>query len=184
MPRALVPLAEGFEEMEAIVVIDVLRRAGVEVVSASLQPGAVRASRQTQHLADSTLADVQNQDFDLIVLPGGGEGARRLQEDVTLASMLKRHQQMQKRIAAICAAPTVLRVHGILSKNDPFTLYPGHEAKASGGSYHPEKRVVRAGLVTTSQGPGTSFEFALDLVEQLCGAAKRQEVSAAMLVQG
>lgn len=184
MSRALVFLADGFEEMEAIIVIDTLRRAGVEVTTAGLHDAPIVASRQTKHIADRSIDQISQEVYDLVVLPGGGQGAKNLEADSRVAAILRRHQSADKYIGAICAAPAVLRAHGIIKGNDPFTMYPGLAAKSSGGEYRADQRVVRAGKITTSQGPGTSFEFALDLVEQLCGPAKKEEVARGMLVAG
>lgn len=179
MPRVLVPLADGFEEMEGMIVIDVLRRAGVEVVSASLTGKPVTAARQTKHIADESLDAVLSQDFDMIVLPGGGPGAVALQNDERLKSKLLDFNSANKPIAAICAAPNVLRAHGILQGPDAFTMHPDALPKGQGGQYV-SARVVRTRNITTSVGPGSSFEFALDLVEQLCGKEKRDAVAGPM----
>lgn len=179
MARVIVPLADGFEEMEGMIIVDVLRRAGVEVITASLKEGPVIAARNTRHLADTTLDAVLNQEFDMIVLPGGGPGARALEADARIKSLLLRMKSESKKIAAICAAPNVLRAHGIVSDQDKFTMYPGMESQASGGSYVTD-RVVRSGNLTTSTGPGSAFEFALDLVEQLCGKEKATAVAGPM----
>ncbi len=184
MARVLVPFAHGFEEMEGIVIVDVLRRAGVDVVTAALEPGEVVASRKTRHLADALLADVADQDFDMVVLPGGAEGARRLQEDRILERVLRRMKEAGRPLAAICAAPNVLRNQGLLSGADRFTLHPATLDTGHGGTYVPTERVVRSGNITTSVGPGSAFEFALDLVEQLCGRETRERVAAPMHLPG
>ena len=169
--------------MEGIILIDVLRRAGVEVIVAGLTPGPILASRGTKHLADVELADVADQDFDLIVLPGGAVGAKNLEADATLAEMLRRHRKNDNAyIGAICAAPNVLRNLKILGENDPFTLHPATIDTGSGGRYVNDQRVVRAGRVWTSVGPGSAFEFALELVEELCGREKREAVAAPMFL--
>lgn len=183
MPRVLVPLADGFEEMEGMIVIDVLRRAGVEVVSASLTGNVVTAARQTKHVADQSLEAALSQEFDMIVLPGGGPGAVALQNDARLKTILLTFNEQNKPIAAICAAPNVLRAHGILKGEDPFTMHPDAMPKGQGGTYV-NQRVVRTRNITTSVGPGSSFEFALALVEQLCGKEKRDSVAGPMHLPG
>lgn len=180
--KVLVPLADGFEEMEGIIIIDVLRRAGVEVRTASLKPGEVVASRKTRHLADTTMAEVRKETFDAVVLPGGAEGARNLAADGNLAEILRDMQSRGKIIGAICAAPNVLLQRGILGDGDRFTLHPGTKPDSHPGTYDAEARVVRSGNVFTSKGPGTAFEFALDLVEELCGKEVREKVAAPMFV--
>lgn len=184
MTHVLVPLAEGFEEMEGIIVVDVLRRAGFDVVTASLNDGPVKAARQTVHIADLTLdqAIQKGLSFDLIVLPGGGKGAENLAADARMASLLKEMKKEQKWIAAICAAPNVLLKHGILGDQDRFTLFPGTMPGEHPG-YTPDERVVVSGRVVTSKGPGTAFEFALSLVEQLGGAVLRDKVAGPLFVQ-
>ena len=182
MARVLVPFADGFEEMEGIIIVDVLRRAGIEVVTASLKPGPVLAARGTQHLADVTLESVANDHFDMIVLPGGAEGARHLEESPMVLTILRKMKESGLGIGAICAAPNVLRNHAILEAGDRFTLHPATLKAGRGGVYEPDARVVHAGNITTSVGPGSAFEFALDLVEQLCGVATREKVQAALLL--
>ncbi|MBE7437296.1 MAG: DJ-1/PfpI family protein [Spirochaetales bacterium] len=179
MKRVLVPLAEGFEEMEAIIVIDVLRRAGLEVVSASLKEGPVTASRRSRHLADTTLEEALKNDFDAIVLPGGQPGSDNLRADVRLAQMLKKYKNENRVIAAICAAPNVLRHHGIITGSDPFVCFPGTENSASGGRQE-SGRLARSGQVFTSIGPGSAFEFALALVGELCTDEVREKVKLAL----
>ncbi|MBN1542235.1 DJ-1/PfpI family protein [candidate division KSB1 bacterium] len=176
MARVLVPLADGFEEIEAITLIDVLRRAGLEVISAGLHEGVITASRGTRHLADRTLAEVAMEEFDLLVLPGGIQGVKNLLADTVLLEMLQRMHKAGKRIAAICAAPNILRNSGIIGDSDPFTAYPGSLEMGKGGRYSSD-RVVRWGRVTTSTSAGSAFEFALDLVEQLCGQSVRDSVA-------
>lgn len=178
MKRVLVPLAEGFEEMEGIIVVDVLRRAGVQVTTASLQPGEVRAARGTRHLADALLSEVADAQYDMVVLPGGAEGARNLEADPVLTKLLQKMKAGGLPIAAICAAPNVLRNLQLLEEGDRFTLHPATLDSGRGATYVANERVVRSGQFTTSVGPGSAFEFALDLVEQLCGPSKRDAVAA------
>ncbi|MEQ8350338.1 MAG: DJ-1/PfpI family protein [Leptospiraceae bacterium] len=180
--KVLVPLADGFEEMEGIIIIDVLRRAGLEVRTASLKPGEVLASRKTRHIADTTIDTVRKETFDAVVLPGGAEGARNLATNGDLADILKDLKNRNKLIGAICAAPNVLLQQGILGEQDSFTLHPGTKPDSYVGKYEPESRVVRSGNVFTSKGPGTAFEFALNIVEELCGKEVRDKVAAPMFV--
>lgn len=180
--KILVPLADGFEEMEGIIIIDVLRRAGLEVRTASIRPGEVLASRKTRHLADTTLEAVRSDSFDAIVLPGGGEGARNLAASADLAAILTKMKQSGKLIGAICAAPNVLLQHGILTAEDRFTLHPDTLPAQYAGTYVDE-RVVRNGSIFTSKGPGTAFEFALAIVEELCGKEVREKVEGPMFVR-
>lgn len=180
MPRALVPLADGFEEMEGIIIIDVLRRAGAEVVSASLSGDVVTGSRGTRHLADTSLDEALKGEYDMIVLPGGAVGAKNLEHDPRVAKILREMHQKNRYIGAICAAPNVLRNHGVIGEQVDFTLHPDTLGFGQGGSYRASARLVRSGHITTSVGPGSAFEFALDLVEQLFDRATRERVEQPM----
>jgi len=184
MTRALIPLAAGCEELEAVTLIDLLRRAGIEVVTAGLAPGPVTASRGTVLVPDSTLAAVADQAFDLVVLPGGLPGADHLAADPVLQGLLRRHAQGDGLTAAICAAPKVLASAGLLAGKSA-TCYPGAVDTAA----HPDTRwlsepVVVDGRVVTSRGPGTAMDFALALIERLLGRQRRDEVEAKLLRPG
>ena len=176
MPRVLVPLAEGCEELEAVGVIDILRRGGVEVVTAALEDGPILASRGVRLLADASLDAVRDQDFDMIVLPGGGPGAERLQADARVIALLQRHAGAGRHVAAICAAPKVLAAAGLL-EGKRATGYPGVlEALDLPATQLLRQAVVIDGKVITSQGPGTVIAFALCLMEVLQGRAARERV--------
>ena len=127
MPRVLTPLAQGVEEMEAVIVTDTLRRAGWTVVLAGLEAGNITASRDVVLLPDTTWDQIDPQAFDLIVLPGGAGGAKRLRADQRVIHALQLFAQSGKWIAAICAAPSVLHAAGILAGRNA-TCYPGWEA--------------------------------------------------------
>lgn len=181
MPRALVPLADGCEEMEAITIIDILRRAGVEVVTAGLVPGVVTASRGTRHLPDATLDEVAGQAWDLIALPGGLPGADHLAASVPLGEALRDTAAAGGVVAAICAAPKVLAAHGLLDGRRA-TAYPGCVEWGSYPEAKPTKHAVEVdGNVITSRGPGTAMDFALALVEALRGKAVREETEARLV---
>lgn len=181
MARVLIPLAEGCEELEAVTIIDLLRRAGIEVVSAGLQAGIVKASRGTQLLPDATLDGVLEADFDMIVLPGGMPGAQHLREDRRIIGLLKRMAEQGKFTAAICAAPTVLAEAGLLD-GKRATSYPGFLDKMGvPGMAYLKDAVVRDGKILTSRGPGTAMDFALALIEALSGKAKRDEVETGLV---
>jgi 4-methyl-5(b-hydroxyethyl)-thiazole monophosphate biosynthesis len=181
MARVLVPLAEGCEELEAVTVIDLLRRAGIEVVTAGLQPGIVRASRGTQLVPDATLDAVLRDEFDMIVLPGGMPGAQHLRDDPRIIAMLRNMAQQGKYTAAICAAPMVLAEAGLLA-GKRATSYPGFldQMQVPGMAYLKDS-VVADGKILTSRGPGTAMDFALALIEVLTGKAKRDEVEAGLV---
>jgi 4-methyl-5(b-hydroxyethyl)-thiazole monophosphate biosynthesis len=178
--RVLVPLAEGFEEIEAVTAIDVLRRAEIEVVVAGLEPGPVRGSRGVVVTPDEPLAEVVDLDFDAVVLPGGGPGSQALAGDERVGAILKRHAAAGHLVAAICAAPGVVLTPLGLLEGKRATGYPGLRDKVPGWVDEP---VVRDGDLITSQGPGTAMTFALSLVEVLVGAEKADEVAAAALAE-
>lgn len=181
MARVLVPLAEGCEELEAITVIDLLRRAEIEVVTAGLDDNPVRASRNTVIVPDTSMAAVVDQDFDMVVLPGGLPGADHLQRDSRVRQILTRTAARGRFTAAICAAPKVLASIGLLD-GKRATSYPGglDPGSVPGLDYRAEAAVVKDGNVITSRGPGTAMDFALTLIEELAGKDRRVQVEAAL----
>ncbi|MCU0766525.1 MAG: DJ-1/PfpI family protein [Gammaproteobacteria bacterium] len=181
MARVLVPLAEGCEELEAVTVVDLLRRAGVEVVTAGLAAGPVRASRGVVLLPDATLDEVLDQDFDMVVLPGGLPGADHLDADPRVHRLLRRMAEAGRYTAAICAAPKVLASAGLLDSRRA-TAYPGVlDSLQLPRTQILRDAVVSDGRVVTSRGPGTAMDFALELVERLLGRARRDEVERALV---
>lgn len=176
MARVLVPLAPGCEELEAVTVTDLLTRAGIEVVTAGLDDKPVKASRGIVLMPDTTLDAVLDQEFDMIVLPGGLPGADHLNADPRIQQIVKKLNNENRYTAAICAAPRVLATAGLLD-NKNATSYPGalDQFKTENMSYQ-ETPVVVDGKVVTSRGPGTAMDFALTLIELLAGKAKRDEV--------
>lgn len=180
MSRVLVPLAPGFEELEAISITDILRRAGIEVVTAGLQPGPVRASRGTLLVPDTSLDQVLYQDFDLVVLPGGLPGADNLRDDPRVVHLVQRTHAEGRLVGAICAAPKVLAHAGLL-EGRRATHYPGAlNAAELEGITDSDAAIELDGRVITSRGPGTAMDFALKLVELLAGRDKRDEVEAGL----
>jgi protein deglycase len=178
MARVLIPLAEGFEEIEAVTIIDLLRRAGIEVVSAALAPGQVTGSHGISLLPDSDLDAALGQNFDMVVLPGGMPGTSNLAADERLLSMLRLMADSERFTAAICAAPSVLAKAGLLA-GKRATSFPGFlTAESAPGTILLDDAVVEDGKVITSRGPGTAMDFALTLIERLAGAAVRGEVEA------
>jgi DJ-1 family protein len=179
LPRVLVPLAAGFEEIETATIVDVLRRAGVHVLLAGIDgSGPVRGSRGMVFHPDGPLP-ASDEGFDLIVLPGGAGGTEAMAAHAGLLVMLTARVGAGRPVAALCAAPLVLDRAGVLPSGQ-FTCYPGLEARLQTTGRRDE-RVVDAGLVTTSQGPGTAMEFTLHLVERLMGPVVRQQVAAGLL---
>jgi protein deglycase len=178
MPKVLVPLAQGCEEIEAVTVIDILRRAGITVVSAGLDDQPVRASRGVMLMPDNTLDAVLHEDFDMIVLPGGQPGTNNLKADQRIIALLQKMALQGKYVTAICAAPSVLASAGLL-EGIKATSFPGALTEFQNVKQQ-QVAIVEDGKIITSRGPGTAMDFALTLVERLAGTAKRQEVEAGL----
>jgi len=177
MSRVLVPLAEGFEEIEAVTVVDVLRRAGIEVHTASLDGPRVTGSHGVTVLADKALDAVVADEYDMVVLPGGMPGAEHLKNDPRVISLLRRFAAEGRYTAAICAAPSVLAHAGLLEER-AATSFPGFlNANSAPGIRLREEAVVVDGKVVTSRGAGTAMEFGLALIGLLEGAEVRQRVA-------
>lgn len=179
---ALVPIANGSEEIEAVCIVDVLRRAGVDVTVASVEnTRQVTASRQTRLVADELISGCTGQAYDLIALPGGMPGAEHLRDSAPLIDLLKAQREAGRLYGAICAAPVVaLQAHGLL-KGKRATCHPS----VAGQLENPEtvhQRVVVDGNCITSRSPGTAIEFALALVAALFDADKAREIGEHMLV--
>ncbi len=178
MTRVLVTMAEGFEEIEALTIVDVLRRGGVEVVMAALGELAVKGAHGIVVMADAALKDVTGQPFDALVLPGGGPGAARLRDDVRVQALIKSYYSAGKLVAAICAAPQALQAAGVL-KGKRVTAYPGTDVSSG---HFVEEPVVEDGHLITSRGPATAIAFALALVRRLAGATIADKLAQGMLV--
>jgi len=180
IPRVLVPLAQGCEELEAVTIIDLLRRAEIDVTTASLDEEPIVASRGTKLIADTTLDQVLNQEFDMVVLPGGLPGADYLNEDPRIHEILKSTIANDNFVAAICAAPKVLASAGLL-QNKKVTAYPGVLESLPNNSFQVTGTSVQQdGKVLTSRGPGTAMDFALEIISCLLGNEKRHEVETAL----
>lgn len=181
MATVLVPLAPGCEELEAVTVIDLLRRAGITVVTAGLDDRPVKASRGVTLIPDTTIDEALEQQYDMVVLPGGQPGADNLERDLRVREVLKKMNDSGRFVAAICAAPKVLAGMGLL-RGRHATSYPGVLDKMNvPGLHYSAEAVVCDGKVITSRGPGTAMDFALTLIEQLAGADKRAEVERALV---
>ncbi|AFY72365.1 DJ-1 family protein [Synechococcus sp. PCC 7502] len=174
MKQALLPLMQGFEEIEAVTIIDILRRGDVQVVTAGLESVIVDGGHGITIMADSLLEHVINQEFDLIVLAGGA-GTFRLQADPRIIPMLQKHAGLGKLTAAICAAPLVLSASGLLTEKRA-TSYPAVKDQLVVGEYLNDLVVVDGNIIT-SRGAGTATEFALQLLELLQGKAIAEEVA-------
>ena len=178
MKTALVLFAEGSEELEAVTVVDILRRGGVTVTLAGLSAGALRGSRGTQLVPDTTLDEALTHNYDLVVLPGGQPGTRHLQADVRVLKLVQHMAQQGKYVTAICAAPSVLASAGLLDGKHA-TSFPG-SLDAFPQVVLKSDAVVEDGKLITSRGPGTAMDFALILVERLMGKEKRLSVEAGL----
>ena len=177
----LVPVADGTEEIEAVTIIDVLRRAGADVIVASVGNMQITASRGVKILADCLIDDCRDRDFDLVVLPGGMPGATHLRDSEVLKEILLRQHAAGNLYGAICAAPAVvLEPHGLLLDHRA-TCHPGHVEKLSDPSAVAAPVVVDGNCVT-SRGPGSAMTFSLKLVELLFGKDKSAEVAAPMVI--
>jgi len=169
---ALVFLAPGFEEIEGITVIDILRRAEIETVVAGLVTNPIPAARQTRHLADIHLADVNPaREFEIVVLPGGAEGAKQLAGSLLVRDWLMRQRERDAWVAAICAAPTALLAHGWLRPEHKIISHPSVQAQFPAGQIQGDRRVVVDGKLITSLAAGSAMEFAFEIVRQLRGSA-------------
>jgi 4-methyl-5(b-hydroxyethyl)-thiazole monophosphate biosynthesis len=178
MKTVLVPLAQGCEELEAVTIIDILRRAGIQTVSAGLDAQPVRASRGTMLVPDTTLDEALKHSFDMVVLPGGQPGTNNLKADKRIIALVQRMAQQDRHVAAVCAAPSVLASAGVLDGRHA-TSFPGSLDEYP-RVMQKQEAVVEDGKVITSRGPGTAMDFALTLVERLAGHARRLEVEAGL----
>ncbi len=182
--RVLMPLAPGFEEIEAIAVVDILRRAGATVVIAATTDevkAPVIGRGGVKVVADTSLESVKDEEFDMVVLPGGGDGTENLKNDQRVAKLVCRLFEGGGFVAAICAATTVLTATGV-TDGRKVTCHPtvAEEIKRCDCV---EERVVVDGTVITSRGPGTAIEFAYALVAALFGAKMVEEVNSGVLAR-
>lgn len=179
--KVLVPLLAGFEEIEAVTIIDVLRRAEVPVVVASVEAGAVEGSHALSVLATHALREVDADELAMIALPGGMPGAKNLAEQPDVQRLIKQVAEDGGYTVAICAAPMALAAANV-HRDHKVTSYPGFEKYLDGASYVQE-RVVVDSRVVTSRGPGTALEFALTLVRLLRGPEVEADLREKMLVE-
>ena len=177
MLHVLVPLAQGCEELEAITITDLLVRAGINVTTCGLDEQPVKASRGTTIIPDTSIDKIQQQSFDLIVLPGGLPGADHLRDHPLLQQLIKKQAADNKYLAAICAAPKALAEAGVLD-GKKATSFPGVLAALDNTSITITENAVEIdGNIITSRGPGTAMDFTLTLIELLAGKDKREQVN-------
>jgi 4-methyl-5(b-hydroxyethyl)-thiazole monophosphate biosynthesis len=179
MARVVVPLADGFEEIEAMSIIDILRRAGIETVIAGLHERPITSARGVKVLPDTTIDTIKAEDFDMIVLPGGQPGTDNLNADERVKKLIQDFYNKGKLTGAICAAPYVLANAGVL-EGKKATSYPTYKEKLGNVNYL-EDIVVEDLNVLTSRGPGTAACFAFKIVEKLAGKEKADQLKQAML---
>ena len=172
----LVPLADGFEEIEAVTIIDILRRAGIEVIVAGVGGRQVTGSHGITVEANVLLEQYEGTP-DAVVLPGGMPGAKNLKESAALRDILHQMKKANKLIGAICASPAVvLASYGFLD-GKRATCYPGFENQLGPKVTFSKERVVHDGQIITSRGPGSALEFSLELVKELVGAPMAEKLS-------
>jgi len=187
MKKVVVPLADGVEEMEAVIIIDVLRRAGWEVTGAAVKRDCapaqlvVKGSRGVKILADTSWYLIEQDVFDILVLPGGSEGTQRLMSESSVLDAIRKFVQQGKIVGAICAAPLVLQEAGVLSGRRA-TCHPSLWHKLSSAVLNKD-RVVADGKILTSQGPGTAMEFALEIIKLVEGQKRFEAVAVPMVIK-
>lgn len=180
MTKIVILLADGFEELEAVAIIDVLRRAEIEIVSAGLKEGPVSSAHNVKVIPDTMIDKISSDDFDMLVLPGGIPGSDNLNADERVINLIKDFNTKGKMTGAICAAPYVLANAGILD-GKRATSYPSFRDRL-GSAVYEEKAVVRDGNILTSRGPGTALCFGLAIVEKFTGKEKAAQIRDAMLI--
>jgi len=178
----LVPVADGTEELEAVAIIDILRRAGAAVTVASVSGSRqITASRGVVLIADSLIEECTDRDYDLVVLPGGIPGAENLRDSPALTGLLKRQRDTSGLYGAICASPAVVLEHHGLLAGRQATCHPGF-VDGLADKARIDESVVMDGTCLTSRGAGTAIAFALALVERLFGETTRDEVAASLAI--
>ena len=179
MAKLLVPISNGFEEIETTSIIDICRRANIEVVIASIEGIEVSGAHQITIKADNLLSNIDDNEFDMIALPGGLPNAFNLAENELLKNILKKFKKDNKNIAAICAAPYALHKADVLNQN--YTCYPGFETKIKESGYTQDENIVIDGKILTSRGPATAMAFALEIVKILKGKEEMEIVKEGIL---
>lgn len=179
MTEVLIPLATGYEEIEAVTLIDLLRRADIQVTTASLDDKKVNGAHGVSLIADTTIDEIKDRIFDMVALPGGQPGSDNLNADPRIHRILRHHHATQW-VGAICAAPKVLVDSGIANQIK-ITAYPGVLDAQNTSVKLSAEAIECDGKVITSRSPGTATEFALTIIEKLVGREKRQAVEASLI---
>ena len=175
MPHVLVPIANGTEEMEAVIIVDILRRAQWTVTVAGIEPGLLMASRGVRLMPDRQWDEINPSEFDILMIPGGTPGVEKFLQFQPLLNSIRQFYQADKWVGAICAAPLTLQAAGILD-GKKATCHPGVANRLTVTRRLLLKTVVD-GRIITSQGAGTTFDFALTLVRLLENPAKAQAIA-------
>ncbi len=182
MKKVFIFFAEGFEEIEAITPVDVLRRAGIEVITVSVTgKHVVTGSHNIKITTDTLIGIIKDEQADMLILPGGMPGALNLNSNETLKEMIRKHSDKGKQVGAICAAPLVLGEMGLL-ENKTATCYPGFEDRLKGAEVTTNP-VETAGNIVTGKGVGAAMKFALEIVAQLKDEKTADELAARMVVE-
>ncbi len=183
MASVLLPLAKGFEELEAVALTDVMRRGGIDVrlayIEDELHGAEVTGANGITIKADTSINSVIVDDFDMMVLPGGWGGTYALAENARVQELLREFKE-KKMVGAMCAAPYALKKAGVLG--DRYTAYPGAVKEIDHPGYVADEKVVEDGNVITSQGPGTAVCFGLAIVKKLVGEETAQQIKEGMLL--
>lgn len=180
MIKVLIPLAKGFEEIEAVSIIDVLRRADIEVIIAGVGRETVCGAHNIEITTQCLVSEVKSDELEMIILPGGWDGTKGLADDKDVQRLLQEMDAKGKMIGAICAAPYALHKAGVLKHN--YTCYPSVEDEIRLDGYTADKVIVTDGNVMTSRGPGTALCFALAIVEILKGKETAKALKEGMLL--
>ena len=181
MANIIVPISNGFEEIEAITIIDVCRRANINVITAGIEDLELKGAHGIKIICDNKIENISSEDFDMIVLPGGLPNAFTLAENPKVQNLLKEFKAKNKKIGAICAAPYALFTAEVLNQN--YTCYPSFEQKIKLDGYNENDLVVIDKDVITSKGPATSMNFALEIVNLLCDKETYTSVKDGLLFQ-
>jgi len=179
MTTILIPLATGFEEIEAVSLIDILRRAEIKVITASLNDLEVTGANNITIKADRYIQTMASDEIDMILLPGGWGGTNILAEDICVQDLIKEMNEKNKTIGAICAAPYALDKAGVLKGK--FTCYPSIEDEISNKNYINNLKVVEDNNIITSQGPATAMCMGLYLVKKFAGIEKYTQIKSGLL---
>lgn len=180
MPKVLVPIATGFEEIEAITIVDVLRRADIEVVMAGVERKQVIGAHGIEIKTSTHINDINSNEFDMIILPGGMPGSLNLKNSQKVQSLLGEMDQGGKYIGAICAAPIALAEAEVLKSS--YTCYPSFEKDITDSTYMKNEDIVMDQNTITANGPKSAMKFSLEIVEKLCSKEKREEIESQLLL--